>query len=459
MRLRGVPLAFGLIAAWDAVEAWRAWASSATRGSGLFVLLGLHATLTMAVAAIFTVSTARRPPSRRRAREPVALLACAVALLAVVPADAAKSHAPMSLLLVGDALAVVASLWIVASALALGRCFGILPEARGLVTRGPYRVVRHPVYLGEIGAMAGLTVAALSLGRVAMLVVFAGAQVVRMGLEESALKDAFPQYAEYAERTPRLVPKLGVRGRGVAALRTPASALLTVLVCAVAIGCASKSDPQPIRVPHTHIARRDARAVARAVTIRADDLPEFKATAKHADRREVPLPGEARCLRRADGKRSPEASTAPSRGRWAYARSVTLSAGSGYHSLGAMSEVSVMPTARAARSGVAEAIAMGRACVARLLKDALAKRLHVPVRGVVVEPLAVKIPGADNGGAHQVIVASRRMPLIWYVDWTTFSYGQDVISLVTHHTSKPVPPAMDERLIGLLLKRAQAHGG
>ena len=37
-----------------------------------------------------------------------------------------------------------------------------VPEARGLVTRGPYRLVRHPIYLGEYVGRAGLTVRARS---------------------------------------------------------------------------------------------------------------------------------------------------------------------------------------------------------------------------------------------------------------------------------------------------------
>ena len=38
----------------------------------------------------------------------------------------------------------------------LGRSFSILPQARGLVTRGPYRVVRHPLYLAGMIAALGI---------------------------------------------------------------------------------------------------------------------------------------------------------------------------------------------------------------------------------------------------------------------------------------------------------------
>src|SRR2546430_15344382 len=144
------------------------------------------------------------------------LLACMAAMAAILAFSAPARTTPSAFVLAGDAVAVAACLWLLASVLALGRCFGVLPEARGLVTRGPYRAVRHPVYLGEITACAGLALAAPSLRNGLVLAVFVGAQLVRMGFEERALTHAFPEYAAYAERTPRLVPRPGLSRRTIA---------------------------------------------------------------------------------------------------------------------------------------------------------------------------------------------------------------------------------------------------
>ena len=50
----------------------------------------------------------------------------------------------------------------ICAVLVLGRSISILPEARQLVTRGPYALVRHPLYLGEIVALAGVALQYLS---------------------------------------------------------------------------------------------------------------------------------------------------------------------------------------------------------------------------------------------------------------------------------------------------------
>jgi protein-S-isoprenylcysteine O-methyltransferase Ste14 len=42
-----------------------------------------------------------------------------------------------------------------AGLLTLGRLFGIRPALRGLATRGPYRIVRHPIYLSYVVADIG----------------------------------------------------------------------------------------------------------------------------------------------------------------------------------------------------------------------------------------------------------------------------------------------------------------
>jgi protein-S-isoprenylcysteine O-methyltransferase Ste14 len=174
-------------------------------------LIAGYWTLKVTVVAAFTYFLAVREPSRRPARELVAFVACAAAIVSAVAIAPSTEAAHMPLLLAGEALAIAGVGWLLVSVLALGRCFGVLPEARGLVTRGPYRLVRHPVYLGEVAALAGLVLGALSPWNVGWLVVLCAAQWVRMGLEERALTREFPEYRAYAARTPRLIPWTAAR--------------------------------------------------------------------------------------------------------------------------------------------------------------------------------------------------------------------------------------------------------
>ena len=75
-----------------------------------------------------------------------------------------------------------------------------------LIERGPYRKVRHPMYLAEL-AMAFGTVPALGAYASAVLaVVFALVVLHRAGIEEQVLHERLPGYRAYAARTSRILP-------------------------------------------------------------------------------------------------------------------------------------------------------------------------------------------------------------------------------------------------------------
>jgi protein-S-isoprenylcysteine O-methyltransferase Ste14 len=88
----------------------------------------------------------------------------------------------------------------------LGRSISLLPEARRLVTGGPYALVRHPLYLGEMVAIAGIALQHLSVWALVLLLLTGALQLRRMKYEEQVLFQSFPEYADYMARTVRLVP-------------------------------------------------------------------------------------------------------------------------------------------------------------------------------------------------------------------------------------------------------------
>jgi protein-S-isoprenylcysteine O-methyltransferase Ste14 len=94
---------------------------------------------------------------------------------------------------------------------ALGEALSPLVEpAPGavLVTHGPYGLVRHPMYLGQAMIALGAPLVlgcrwALGVSALALVVL-----AVRVGMEETALRRTYPEYAQYAARAKRILPYL-----------------------------------------------------------------------------------------------------------------------------------------------------------------------------------------------------------------------------------------------------------
>ncbi|MEF3364983.1 isoprenylcysteine carboxylmethyltransferase family protein [Methylocystis sp. 9N] len=114
----------------------------------------------------------------------------------VSPAIAAFSAAAV---LLGTIMAIFAVLF-------LGRSFSVMPQARGLATEGPYRIVRHPLYLAELTVLFGATWEIRQPWPVIVLVCAIGVQVIRMHFEEKILSETFPSYRQYVMNTARLFP-------------------------------------------------------------------------------------------------------------------------------------------------------------------------------------------------------------------------------------------------------------
>jgi protein-S-isoprenylcysteine O-methyltransferase Ste14 len=88
---------------------------------------------------------------------------------------------------------------VIAGKMTLGRSFGLVPANRGVVDRGPYVMMRHPIYTGYLLCHIGFLAAHPDPMNAALMVVGDSALIVRALLEERILgKDE--RYRAYCSR-------------------------------------------------------------------------------------------------------------------------------------------------------------------------------------------------------------------------------------------------------------------
>jgi len=149
----------------------------------------------------------RSAPTARAKSMPANVLAIAGTFLPLIFVLLPNPPRLIPALLIASNIVIVVGMIFACYALAtLGRSFSITPGSRRLVQSGPYRLVRHPLYVGEFVICFGVVLAAPTAIKLAVLVLHCCIQIYRALREEELLAASFPEYAGYARRTPRFVP-------------------------------------------------------------------------------------------------------------------------------------------------------------------------------------------------------------------------------------------------------------
>lgn len=89
------------------------------------------------------------------------------------------------------------------------RNLNIFPDVKSgawLVTSGPYRAIRHPMYMSLLLITLAMVLDSPSGSRLGIWVLLAWTLVEKLRYEEQLLNLQFPQYGAYQSRTARLIP-------------------------------------------------------------------------------------------------------------------------------------------------------------------------------------------------------------------------------------------------------------
>jgi protein-S-isoprenylcysteine O-methyltransferase Ste14 len=175
----------------------------------LFALIALYG-----VMLLFSRPATALPTQRKHLLIPIAMsfYFALYGMLSYLPPSLSENLLPPSwqfpCALIGAAVSLIGyciSIWAIAY---LRRSFAIFVAVRDVVSKGPYAYVRHPIYLGYLFDLCGLTLASFSLAILFLGCGFVWLLVERARMEEEKLCEASPSYRQYARSTGFLFPRL-----------------------------------------------------------------------------------------------------------------------------------------------------------------------------------------------------------------------------------------------------------
>jgi protein-S-isoprenylcysteine O-methyltransferase Ste14 len=157
--------------------------------TGLLLLVG---------ESLVVVLTILRRPAITVDRSAIAAVITTVSLVGPVLLRAAEGQTPLASDQITAIVSGIGLVLVVMGKMALGRSFGVVPANRGVVVRGPYSFVRHPIYTGYLITHASFLVAHPAPWNLSVILIADVALIVRALMEERVLSGdaAYQQYCQ-----------------------------------------------------------------------------------------------------------------------------------------------------------------------------------------------------------------------------------------------------------------------
>ena len=82
----------------------------------------------------------------------------------------------------------------------------IVKQGSELITSGPYKYIRHPMYIAQIIAIIPLLIEYFTYLRLGVLILLIITLLLKISFEEKQLINHFPEYTEYKKKSWKLIP-------------------------------------------------------------------------------------------------------------------------------------------------------------------------------------------------------------------------------------------------------------